>query len=277
MLFKLRQIRHYIDEIIYVILAVVLIGDLASGFLHKNGQHGIAFFLEATHSLTLILLVLIVYRALRQKFSTQLELKKENKDLYIETVASLTKLIGSRDHSTGTHSERVREIALALGIYIGLSKEQLQELSIAAMLHDIGKIGIPENILSKQGKLSDQEYKIIQRHPIIGWEALKNIVPLKRVAEYILYHHENFDGTGYPCRLKWDMIPLISRILAIADVFEAITADRVYRKAMTIEQARMVMLEGRATKFDPKLMDAFIKMLHEGKIPVNKNETRKIS
>ncbi|MEN6412363.1 MAG: HD domain-containing phosphohydrolase [Veillonellales bacterium] len=196
----------------------------------------------------------------------QYELKNRNSNMFIETVSSLAKLIGSRDHSTGTHSERVCGIGLLIGKQLQLPLTVMQEIGVAALLHDIGKIGIPENILKKQGKLTPAEYKEIQRHCEIGYNALKDIEPLQRIAEYVRYHHEAFDGSGYPFGLKGEAIPLISRILSVADVFEALTADRVYRKAMSFEQALNIMREGREKKFDPVVLDAFLECIAEGKI-----------
>jgi HD-GYP domain-containing protein (c-di-GMP phosphodiesterase class II) len=182
--------------------------------------------------------------------------ERENTDLYIQTVTALAKLIENRDTSTGAHSQRVREVALAIGIELGLPPEVIDEISIAATLHDIGKIGISENILNKRGKLTNAEYELIKSHPQIGYDTLKNISRLKNISEYILYHHEKFDGTGYPTQRIGNDIPLVSRILCVADVYEAITADRVYRKAMTVEQALMIMYKGKGTHFDPVVLEA---------------------
>jgi HD-GYP domain-containing protein (c-di-GMP phosphodiesterase class II) len=184
-------------------------------------------------------------------------LEKMNHCMFIETVSSLAKLIDSRDHSTGTHSERVREIALSIGNYLNLAESELQELSVAAILHDIGKIGIPEAILHKTEKLSVEEFSIIKRHVQIGYDALKNINLLRKTAEYVRFHHEVVDGSGYPCKLSGEKIPLISRILCVADVYEALTADRVYRKAMSHEQALAIMREGAGKQFDTKVLHAF--------------------
>lgn len=185
------------------------------------------------------------------------ELEHQNQQLAVETVTSLAKLIGNRDQYTGEHSARVRDLALAIGKELKLPAALLGELAIAAVLHDIGKIGIPEQILNKTGKLTESEYAIIQKHPQLGYDALVNIKQLEKVAGYILYHHECYDGRGYPSQKAGEEIPLISRILSVADVYEAITSDRVYRKAMNLEQTMMVMRAGRGTKFDPEVLDAF--------------------
>lgn len=194
------------------------------------------------------------------------ELKNRNNNIFIETVSSMAKLIGSRDHSTGTHSEGVCGIGLMIGKQMQLPRSVIEEIGVAALLHDIGKIGIPENILNKKGKLTPAEYVEIQQHCEIGYHALKDIEPLRTIAEYVRYHHEAFDGSGYPFGLKGEGIPLISRILSVADVFEALTADRVYRKAMGFDQALSIMKAGRGTKFDPVVLDAFLECVAGGKI-----------
>ncbi|SMD09915.1 HD domain-containing phosphohydrolase [Sporomusa malonica] len=191
----------------------------------------------------------------------KIELEQQNQHLAVETVTSLAKLIGSRDQYTGVHSARVKDIALAIGKELELAPDTMSELAIAAVLHDIGKIGIPEQILNKTGKLTESEFTVIQKHPQLGYDALINIEQLEKVAEYILYHHECYDGRGYPSRKRGQDIPFVSRILSVADVYEAITSDRVYRKAMNLDQTLMVMRAGRGSKFDPEILDAFFRVL----------------
>lgn len=203
----------------------------------------------------------------------QVKLVQKNKKIFMETVTSLAKLIDSRDHSTGQHSARMKDIATSIGKKMGLSQSIIEEISITAILHDIGKIGIPEDILKKPGKLMPHEYHIIQRHPQIGYDTLVNISGLKKVAEYILSHHEMYNGQGYPAKKRGGEIPLISRIISVADVYEAITADRVYRKAMSQEQALQVMHEGRGNQFDPVVLDALFKVLARQGVPVKKRKS----
>jgi len=194
-------------------------------------------------------------------------LEHQNKRLFMQTVTSLAQLINSRDHSTGEHSARMRDIAVQIGKEMGLPHEVIEEIAIAGILHDIGKIGIPEKILKKPSKLEQHEYQLIQKHPEIGYQALVNISELNRIAEYILYHHEAYDGQGYPAKKRGNEIPLVSRILCVADVYEAITADRIYRKAMNSEQAIELMCKERGNKFDPAVLDAFFKVLKRGTLP----------
>jgi PAS domain-containing protein len=191
-------------------------------------------------------------------------LEKENNALYMQTAEALSRLIEERDTYTKEHSIGVREWAIRIGRKLKLKADDIQALKVAATLHDIGKIGIPEAILNKPGRLTREEYAVIQRHSSIGYNALKDIGRFKDVAEYVLYHHEKYDGTGYPDGLSGEDIPLLSRILAVADVYEAITSNRVYRQAMSAEQAMETIVAGRGSQFDPQVVDAFLKALGEG-------------
>lgn len=190
--------------------------------------------------------------------SLEVALERENAEMHINIVDAITCLIESRDPSTGTHSYNVQNISVAIGKNMGLNDKELKELSIAAILHDIGKIGTPESILNKPGRLTDCEFAIIQRHPQIGYDAIKHIKQLERVSEAILDHHEHYNGAGYPNGKKREEISMIARILAVADVFEALTSDRVYRKAMSTNQAIDIILEGKAQQFDPNVVDALM-------------------
>lgn len=191
----------------------------------------------------------------------KVELQRQHDHLLIQTITALVNLIESRDQYTGSHSNRVRDIAVEIGKELAFQPKKLEELSFAAVLHDIGKIGSPEYILNKPGRLTAEEYEIIKEHPAIGYKALHNVDSLKQVADIILDHHERVDGKGYPAGKKAEEISLSARILNVADVYEAITADRIYRKAMTEEAAICIMNNGRGTQFDPVVVDALIKVI----------------
>ncbi|SDF83831.1 PAS domain S-box-containing protein/HDIG domain-containing protein [Sporolituus thermophilus DSM 23256] len=193
--------------------------------------------------------------------TAKVQLEEQKNRLFIETVTALAELIDKRDSATGKHSLRVRDLAVALGREMGLAARELDELATAAILHDIGKIGIPENILNKPGRLTAEEYEIIKRHPVIGYNTLKNIHLLQNIAQHILHHHERYDGKGYPAGLQGEQIPLASRIICIADVYEALTADRVYRPRMDLKQALRVMWQEKGRMFDPVALDIFFRML----------------
>lgn len=188
----------------------------------------------------------------------EIALEKENAETLLDIVTSMAHLIESRDPSTGTHCSNVQKIALAIGQEMALSERDMNELSIAAIIHDIGKIGIPEAVLNKPGKLTDAEFAIIKRHPEIGYEAVKHIRQLRLVSEAIRDHHEYFDGRGYPHGKKQAEISLIARILAVSDVFEALTANRVYRKAMSVKEAIGIIQAEKGRQFDPAVVEALV-------------------
>lgn len=182
---------------------------------------------------------------------------------YIDTVKALSQAIEVKDPYTQGHSLRVSEYAFDLGKKIKLSPKKLENLKMAAILHDIGKIGIEESILNKPGKLTDEEFDKIKQHPQNGIKIIQDIAILKDVSNIILDHHEKVDGTGYPNGKREGEINSEAAILGIADVYDALTSDRPYRKAMTVQQALTIIEEGKGKHFSPRLADEFIKMIQE--------------
>lgn len=180
----------------------------------------------------------------------------------IEITDYFLQLINVYDPYTAEHCYKVEKLAVQIAKKIGFSKEVLQEISTAALLHDIGKMLIPKKILCKPDKLTFEEFAIMQKHAAIGYKFVRTIPKIQYVAENILYHHECFNGRGYPTRKAGTDIPLISRILTIADVYEAITSDRVYRRALPEKEAAEIILKGKATIFDPTLVDIFFSIPH---------------
>ena len=152
-------------------------------------------------------------------------------------------------------------MAVKIGKYLGLEMSRIDELKIAADLHDIGKIGISEEILLKPGKLTEDEYKIIKTHSEKGYRIIKASSELKEVAESVLYHHERLDGRGYPIGLKGEEIPLLSRIISVCDSYDVMTSDRVYKKAMSKEDAIEELKRCSGTQFDPSLVKVFIECI----------------
>lgn len=158
-----------------------------------------------------------------------------------EGLERLVRIVGSVDHYTAQHSQRVSKIAELMGKKMGLRSRDVEVLRVAGTLHDIGKIAIPPHILNKPGRLDKEEYETMKRHPLVAAEILKGFPELSEVLPVVLYHHERQDGSGYPFGLKDGEIPLLARILAVADVFEALTSDRPYRKALSVEEALDLM------------------------------------
>lgn len=185
------------------------------------------------------------------------------KSNYFSTIQSLVAALEANDRYTSGHSDRVRILSLELGKYVGLDFRELETLEHASILHDIGKIGIDNVILQKQGKLTNREYKLIQTHPQIGNEILGPIGTLEDVRQIILQHHERYDGRGYPFGLKGEEISLKSRILSVVDTFDAMMTERPYRKAFALDKVHEELLANVGTQFDPHVVNAFLEMINE--------------
>jgi HD-GYP domain-containing protein (c-di-GMP phosphodiesterase class II) len=194
------------------------------------------------------------------------ELVQENNRVYYETIKTLAKTIDAKDTYTGGHCDRVTEVSTKIGIRLGLSSDDIRVLSYSGMLHDIGKIGISEAIITKEGKLTEEEFDEIKKHPEIGFGILKNINFLKRSSEVVYRHHEKLDGSGYPNNLKGDEIDILSRIIAVADSFDAMSSDRSYRKALSREICISELKRCSGSQFDGKIVSVLIDLLDDDEI-----------
>ncbi len=177
------------------------------------------------------------------------------------TLIALTRALDARDQDTEGHSERVAALAVVVGKEMGLKEPELQSLRLAALLHDIGKIGIPDAVLHKTGALDEQDWKYIRKHPRMGYEILHNIPFLGPALDAVLHHHEKFNGEGYPDGLQGELISLPARILAVVDVYDALTSHRPYRAAYSPEKATEMLLDESGQHFDPKVVQIFIRIL----------------
>ncbi len=191
-----------------------------------------------------------------------LQLYRGTRRLFLESIQALTAAIDAKDPYTEGHSERVTELSLEIAKEVGLTDEEIERLKLAALLHDIGKIGIEERILRKRGQLTEEEYRKIKSHPEVGAKILLSIRELKEdVIPAIRSHHERWDGKGYPYGLKGKEIPLFARIISIADTFDAITSDRPYRKGKKREEAIQEIIRNSGTQFDPEIIKSFQKVM----------------
>jgi putative nucleotidyltransferase with HDIG domain len=172
-------------------------------------------------------------------------------------VRALTSAIDAKDPYTHGHSERVARVAVCIGEEMGLDKEQLDTIYLGGLLHDIGKIGIDDQVLNKPGALTPEEYEHIKKHPQLGYDILRGVRQLQKILPIVLHHHESWDGTGYPHGLTGESTPLVARIAAVADAFDAMSSDRPYRQGMEDEKLDAILRDGAGKQWDPAVVDAF--------------------
>ncbi len=186
---------------------------------------------------------------------------KELKDLFLKLVRVMVNALDAKSPWTKGHSERVSMYAEQIAMEMLIDGEEVKNLKLAGLLHDIGKIGTYDHLLDKPGKLTKEEFDIVKRHPAQGAVILQEIKQLKDIIPYIRFHHEKLDGNGYPDRLKGESIPLGARILHVADSFDSMTSDRPYRPAPGIEYALSELQRYKGTQFDYRVVEAFLKVL----------------
>lgn len=208
-----------------------------------------------------LLLFLIPLLIARHSFKLYMDMKK----VYLETIQALASAIEAKDPYTKGHSERVAKLAVAIAEELKMDNDLISNLHYAALLHDIGKIGIPEPILNKPCKLSEEEFAKIKVHPELGANIVKKVDFLLQASFFIRYHHERLSGSGYPEGLKGEEIPLGAQIIAVADVFDALTTDRPYRKAMTVEEALKEIEQASGVDFRPDVVRALKRVLEKEK------------
>jgi putative nucleotidyltransferase with HDIG domain len=204
-----------------------------------------------------ILEILINYAAIAL---VNAKLYKETEDLFISLISSLVAAIDAKDPYTAGHSQRVTKIALSIADELNLSRDWIKNLKLAAILHDIGKIGISELILTKPDKLSAQEQEVIEHHPEIGVKIVSSIPHSERFIRGISDHHEFYNGKGYPRGLKKEEISLEGRIIAVADTLDAVTSNRAYRNGMTLPEACEEIKKNAGVQFDPTVVEAFLRV-----------------
>lgn len=188
------------------------------------------------------------------------DLVEQQRSLFLSTVKSLASAIDAKDEYTRHHSTRVTEFSMKIAAKMGFSEKELGDLELAALLHDVGKIAVPESILNKPGKLTKEEFEVIKEHPVRGEAILSPVIELKEIARVVRAHHERYDGTGYPDRLKGREIPLGARIMTIADTYDSITSERPYRKAASHRYAVKEIIACSGTQFDPEVVENFLEI-----------------
>ena len=213
--------------------------------------------------------ILDTNKQLKLAHQKEIELLKEKEEnaniMLLQTSMALAEAIDAKDSYTNGHSNRVAEYSVMIAKEVGKSKEECQEINLIALLHDVGKIGIPNSIINKNGKLTDEEFEIIKTHPVIGNGILSKISASPKLAIGAHYHHERYDGKGYPEGLKGEKIPEIARIIAVADSYDAMTSKRSYRDSMPQSIVRQEIEKGSGTQFDPQFAKIMLKLIDADK------------
>lgn len=191
------------------------------------------------------------------------ELEEQQESFRNSLICAFNQLLDLKDIGTGVHSTRLAEWAIRVARKLNIPEEHLYPVEVAALLHDIGKIGVPDAILKKQGPLTADERALINRHPEYSWSILRLFPGLGEASLYALHHHENFDGTGYPAGLKGHEIPLVSRIVSVIDAYDAMVSNRCYRKGLPHAEAIARLLRSSGTQFDLQVVGAFIPMAEQ--------------
>jgi HD-GYP domain-containing protein (c-di-GMP phosphodiesterase class II) len=188
------------------------------------------------------------------------ELEEQQHVLLKSVICGFTQLLDLRDPGTGVHSTRLAEWAVRVARKLGIAEADLYPIEVAALLHDIGKIGIPDSILKKEGKLTDEERALMNKHPEYSWSILRLFPGLEKASLYALHHHESYNGRGYPGGLKGTEIPIGSRIVAVIDAYDAMISNRCYRKGFPHEEAVRRLVADSGTQFDPVVVQAFVEI-----------------
>jgi cyclic di-GMP phosphodiesterase len=194
---------------------------------------------------------------LRETFKQERARSQELQRSYMATVRALSNAVEARDAYTGKHAERVTAYGLEIARALGKSLAYSAEIEFGFLLHDVGKVAIPDSILYKPGPLSEEERALMAQHPLIGAQIVREIEFLREAAQVVRSHHERWDGRGYPDGLRGEEIPLAARVFSVADVLDALTTDRPYRLALSLPDARAMIVAESGTQFDPQVIDAF--------------------
>lgn len=268
---------YILAAIVYMVLNVTFVSFALGALFHKSAWSIWVnnFRWSVPNSLALIplgFLLALLYKnwgvmglfllfvpllASRHAFQLYVDMREN----YLNTVEALVQALEAKDTYTSGHSERVGKLVVAMAEEIKMSEDKIQSLKYAAVLHDVGKIGVSEIILNKEGKLQDSEWESIRSHPVIGQTIIKGIKFFYDIGNVVRHHHERYDGKGYPDGIEGKEIPLEARIIAVADTYDAITSDRSYRKGSTHDEALKELRRVAGTQLDPELVDIFCKVV----------------
>ncbi len=243
----------WVISILVVLTLVIAVGSIIWAGLLGNRHY--AFMLGAGVWLFILSLATLIYAA---KF---LQLQNEKFEEYMSIQLALISMIDLKDPYTEGHSINVRNLSRNFAEFLELPSKEIEEIAQAAELHDVGKIGIPDHILKKPGKLNVEEFQTIKKHPILGSESIKKLKGFEKIQKTIRHHHERIDGTGYPDGLHGPEIPLGSKIISIVDAYDGMIHGRAYRKALSENETLRIIESEKGSHFDPGLVDSFLKFL----------------
>lgn len=274
---SLLILYHQPKLILYTGIASILVNIYFVAMQFVNGEIDLQTSKEAEIQLALITLCFGgCYTATRiydritiqnREFMIALEEKnRQNQQMTFQTIMTIVNTIDAKDQYTKGHSQRVSDYSAALAKELGLPHEQVERIRYIALLHDIGKIGVPDNILNKPGRLTNEEFSLMKMHTIVGGEILKDIESVKDLDVGAKYHHERYDGRGYPEGLKGEEIPYIARLICVADAYDAMASNRIYRKHLTEETILQEIERCSGTQFDPAMAEAFLKLVKENRL-----------
>lgn len=233
--------------------------------LHKNLTDSLLFYLLLV-ALMLWMIIALIARIVYVKTKRLMQRAENDSRIIKQTMSTFMGFIDAKDSSTDGHSKRVAAYAERLARKYGLSEQDAKRIYYIALMHDCGKIGIPDSVLGKPGKLTKEEFDIIKTHTVKGGKILKDFNSIPNIREGALYHHERYDGKGYPKGLSGEAIPLVARIICVADAFDAMNSDRCYRKRLSTEEITEQLKTNRGTQFDPKIADCMLELLKDGEI-----------
>jgi HD-GYP domain-containing protein (c-di-GMP phosphodiesterase class II) len=188
------------------------------------------------------------------------ELEEETQSLRSSVICAFNQLLDLKDLNTGVHSTRLAEWGMRVAQELGIDGRGLLDIEVAALLHDIGKMGVPDAILRKPGRLTEEEFAIIKKHPEYGWAVLRQMPGFEDASLFVLHHHENYDGKGYPAGLKEMEIPIGSRIVSVIDAFDAMVSSRPYRQGLGFDEAIRRLIQASGTQFDPVIVQCFLRI-----------------
>jgi response regulator RpfG family c-di-GMP phosphodiesterase len=266
-LWLIRQIRQRWPEVGIIVLTAGHDPEATSECLQAGAHHYFFKPIKLDEFRHVLETTLRTYHEEREKGKQKRELERavrrqtrRVRTTVLLAITSLSQAMEERDPYTAGHSRRVRYYSMELARAAGLDRKQLKQLSLAAQLHDIGKVAVPDAILHKPGKLTPEEYAVVREHPVTGERILKPVLRSRVVLAAIRGHHERIDGAGYPDRLRGSEIPLLGRLISIPDVFDALTTSRAYRDALPVHEALTIIRDGAGTQFDPDLARVFLQI-----------------